>query len=59
MNTDIDYIQDLYRRCLESVAPAENKRMQERTQLTWRDTKIAQKWGRMNRWGKGKEDEQV
>lgn len=37
----------IYRRCLESVAPVENERMRERTQLTWRDTKQSQEWGRM------------
>lgn len=37
----------IYRRCLESVAPAENERMQARAHTTWRDTKQCQEWGRM------------
>jgi len=37
----------IYRRCLESVAPAENARMQARSNTTWRDMKQCQEWGRM------------
>lgn len=44
---DIEYVQIAYRQCLETVAPTENERMRERTQLTWRDTKVSQMWGRM------------
>jgi|DEB0MinimDraft_6_1074348.scaffolds.fasta_scaffold80098_2 hypothetical protein len=44
---DIEYVQLVYRQCLESVAPAENERMQARSHTTWRDTKQCQEWGRM------------